>query len=331
MDDPEPNCRPEERTASHARVEANRGNAAKSTGPRSANGKARSSKNATTHGMYADDVMPIARGPFAEDPQSVANFFNHIIGDLAPRDCLEWEQAFAIAGCYLRLRRIDNFEARAIEADAHLSDTQVEAVGGDEDALWLQFQLLHEMSLRAEGESGDDKVWWENLARLLRSLRQDSPVRLPGLWDEASEPSTKAEWRRAYRSLVAHWWPEPSKMEPWLMSQRRQVLAALAKVQGRGGERAAVRSLTYTLERSTVLRSRVVNEINRGMLAYSWLQQRPSAGGGEDEASESSFCGTNPSPGGAGAAGTTLPEPASAGGIDPPPVPPRSRPSTATL
>ena len=47
------------RPASAARIAANRRNSALSTGPRTPEGVARSSRNNTIHGMYSnDDVLP---------------------------------------------------------------------------------------------------------------------------------------------------------------------------------------------------------------------------------------------------------------------------------
>lgn len=43
--------------ATIAQSRANRTNAKRSTGPRTAMGKARSSRNATTHGLLAQDVL----------------------------------------------------------------------------------------------------------------------------------------------------------------------------------------------------------------------------------------------------------------------------------
>jgi hypothetical protein len=52
------------RKSSQARIEANRRNAQKSTGPRTAEGKARSSGNATTHGLSSLASNPLSPGCF---------------------------------------------------------------------------------------------------------------------------------------------------------------------------------------------------------------------------------------------------------------------------
>ncbi len=55
---------------SQAQVDANRENAKSSTGPRTVEGKARSSKNAETHGLFAREVI-IQLGDSREDPESL--------------------------------------------------------------------------------------------------------------------------------------------------------------------------------------------------------------------------------------------------------------------
>jgi hypothetical protein len=52
------------RKSSQARIEANRRNALKSTGPRTEDGKARSSGNATTHGLSSLTSNPLSPGCF---------------------------------------------------------------------------------------------------------------------------------------------------------------------------------------------------------------------------------------------------------------------------
>jgi hypothetical protein len=97
--------------ATKAQTNANRKNAAISTGPRTKAGKDKSSQNATKHGGYAERDIAIQRGRFKEDPDEVFDLVDGIMSALDPRDELEREEAGGIAMIYLRLRRISRFEA----------------------------------------------------------------------------------------------------------------------------------------------------------------------------------------------------------------------------
>ena len=75
------------RPISQARLEANRANAQKSTGPRTPEGKARSSRNAITHGLLARYVIP-ANDP-VEDPAEFELLIDALVDQFRPRDCFE--------------------------------------------------------------------------------------------------------------------------------------------------------------------------------------------------------------------------------------------------
>jgi hypothetical protein len=92
--------------ASTKRIEANRANARNGTGPRTAEGKARSSRNALTHGLTAQEiVIP------GEDVAAYRSFEQQLIDDLQPNASCELELVQRLAATYWRLRRIPRFEA----------------------------------------------------------------------------------------------------------------------------------------------------------------------------------------------------------------------------
>ena len=69
---------------SEAKREANRRNAARSTGPKSAAGKQRSSRNAVTHGLRAENLIMVD-----EDPQELADRKEAWTASILPRDDVE--------------------------------------------------------------------------------------------------------------------------------------------------------------------------------------------------------------------------------------------------
>jgi hypothetical protein len=88
-----------------------------STGPTSTEGKAISAANAVKHGVYSERPAAIRRGPFEENPEEVDRYVSDIVVSLNPRDALEDAAAIRVASCYLRLVRLDRFEAEALAGD----------------------------------------------------------------------------------------------------------------------------------------------------------------------------------------------------------------------
>src|SRR5208282_3114807 len=99
---------------------ANQRNAQKSTGPRTEDGKTRSSLNALRHGIYGRPSA-IRRGELAEDEQEVTEFIQALMDDLDPRDAQEYVVAKRIADGELRLARADRFESAGLSAAGRLS------------------------------------------------------------------------------------------------------------------------------------------------------------------------------------------------------------------
>jgi hypothetical protein len=96
---------------SQARIEANRKNARRSTGPKTAAGKARSRANALKHGLAAK---------LLQDGQAVARsdrLCNHLHDDFGVCP----EQARTIGECEIMLRRIGTLKATLMENMLHRS------------------------------------------------------------------------------------------------------------------------------------------------------------------------------------------------------------------
>ncbi len=97
--------------ATTAQVRANRANARKSTGPRTAAGKETASRNAVKHGLLAREAV-IA----GEDPEEFEVYREGMLADLAPAGPVEAMLAERIVGLSWRLRRAERLQNEAFAA-----------------------------------------------------------------------------------------------------------------------------------------------------------------------------------------------------------------------
>jgi hypothetical protein len=100
---------------SHRKLQANRRNAKKSTGPRTARGKKRVSQNSLTHGLtsYRCPILP------CENECDYRILADAVVRDLEPTGILQREIVDHITQLLWKLRRIPKIEAALIESDAH--------------------------------------------------------------------------------------------------------------------------------------------------------------------------------------------------------------------
>lgn len=157
---------------SQEQFEANRVNAAKSTGPKTEAGKSRSKMNALRHGLTAASV--VIRG---EDPREFERLHAEFVEEFAPRSPFAAELAGHAATSAWRLRRGARFEAAvfasreadvvAPHGDAELSSIELgdalirDATDGDA----LGKVARHEASLTRN---------LERTLTMLRELREEA-------------------------------------------------------------------------------------------------------------------------------------------------------------
>ena len=97
--------------ASDAQIRANRLNAQKSTGPRTAAGKAVVAQNAVRHGLLAE--QGVIRG---EDPGEFEFYREQMLEELAPAGAMESMLAERAVGLAWRLRRAERIQAEVFDA-----------------------------------------------------------------------------------------------------------------------------------------------------------------------------------------------------------------------
>jgi hypothetical protein len=92
--------------ASVAQIQANRSNAQKSTGPRTAEGKATASRNAVKHGLLAEQVVI-----HGEDPEEFDLYREGMLAELAPMGGIETMLAERAVSLAWRLRRAERLQS----------------------------------------------------------------------------------------------------------------------------------------------------------------------------------------------------------------------------
>ena len=97
--------------ASVAQIQANRLNAQRSTGPRTAAGKERASHNALKHGLLAREA--VIQG---EDPEEFERYRQWMLESLAPAGAVEAMLAERVVGLSWRLRRAERLQNAAFAA-----------------------------------------------------------------------------------------------------------------------------------------------------------------------------------------------------------------------
>ena len=94
------------------RAEANRRNAQRSTGPRTAEGKTRSSQNAFKHGLYSNQLITAS-----EDPTEFDQLRATLRSEHQPANTTEEILVDELAQNFWRMRRFRKMEAQAWAAD----------------------------------------------------------------------------------------------------------------------------------------------------------------------------------------------------------------------
>jgi hypothetical protein len=98
--------------ATPAQIAANQANSQKSTGPKSADGKARSSRNSFKHGLYSKElVLP------NEDPAELDQLRSSLRAEHQPINTTEEMLVNDLAENFWRLRRMREFETRAMQPE----------------------------------------------------------------------------------------------------------------------------------------------------------------------------------------------------------------------
>jgi hypothetical protein len=120
-------------------IAANRRNARKSTGPKTAAGKDRAKGNALKHGLTAAQITV-----FDERPEDFERFYSGLLAALIPSGALEEQLVERIAVCAWRLRRVYRIEAHLFSTPASGEPTvkaERHVPPPEEKDIWEQFSI----------------------------------------------------------------------------------------------------------------------------------------------------------------------------------------------
>lgn len=272
MTDPHPEERP-----TPAQIAANRRNAKRSTGPRTARGKGRIRQNALKHGAYASVEVAVEHGPFAEDPHEVQELLTQLVDALAPRDIHEECRARRIAMLQLQERRLDAYEATLLQqaevADTIRREQRADATEEEVRDLIVAWNAARSTDARDRSKTSQDaSLPWELMAIWLRAVLGGA-VRVSGLWDSQREPKGDDEWRRAFEAIARHHFPTPQALAEFLCDLRDRADADALAREDRGRRQVATASLD-TVDNCNRRRTRITNELMKQWAMYTLLQER---------------------------------------------------------
>jgi hypothetical protein len=266
-------------------AEANRRNAAKSTGPRTDAGKDASSGNATRHGAYATRIQPISRGPFAEDADELSIFVDAYVAARRPRDDLERICAVTMANLEWRSRRVDRLETE----EFHRVSRRTVFGGGvfvDELELAVDAVELAEAFYDfviggwADPVDADPEELVDWLGRMLHPMDEEYEE---GRWECETPPDSTEDWWAFLGEIVGSEFRAPLFAEAWAEQQLAQAQRELQRHQEVAAEHAT-RGLLETLPRVVGLQSRLQRDLERQEGRYRQLQARDLPG--EDRSAE---------------------------------------------
>jgi hypothetical protein len=208
--------------ATEAQIDANRQNAEKSTGPKTAEGKRAVSQNAVKHGLFAHEATI-----HGEDRGDFDLFREAFLADLRPAGVMESMLAERIVSLSWRLRRAERMESQAID------DLIIRAADSSE----ITRSLLEPETRQALADAGtlnrdlslgqavtkdfasyrilDRLMLYErrmenSMVKMIRELKKLQAERET----EQAAASCRGRLARASRGHLAHDWGQPSQTDP---------------------------------------------------------------------------------------------------------------------
>jgi hypothetical protein len=198
--------------SSKRRVIASRANGARSRGPKTPEGKSRSSYNATRHGLLSNCVVLAT-----ESREAFEALLNQYVDRFGPLDEIEFDMIEEMASCYWRLRR-----GWAIETELLNSGIEKQPPGSELARLATSFSELAvspQLALLNRYESRLNRMYQRALTNLLllRGLNfpnEPNPISGHSPSQGANLPTTHPELPELPRSLLSEYASEDDVAGP---------------------------------------------------------------------------------------------------------------------
>lgn len=176
---------------------ANERNAQHSTGPRTAEGKARSSRNATRHGLFSRQLLLPG-----EDAAALLAMREGLLRRLNPRDELERQIVQHYIACAWKLQRLQSAEHEAYMDEIQTMKQQLSEMMPDRAAPLpdpetglVMWRMMQGKGSALERLSRHEQRLWNTMQRCLRDLEklQQQEIDAPAVDDSAATADAQNE------------------------------------------------------------------------------------------------------------------------------------------
>ena len=154
---------------SQKQLEANRRNAQKSTGPKTADGKARSSQNSLKHGSTVSNDVIINNAVISESQEEYDQLLTNLKNELVPHTLFQMLLVKRIANCLWRSRRI--VKAETAEINNRIIGISTDYYNDDDNSKLIN-QLTNKINARSIPYKSDTNYFLHYEMRLDHQLNR---------------------------------------------------------------------------------------------------------------------------------------------------------------
>jgi len=271
--------RPAKRAITDRQKRARRENGAKSKGPVTEEGKARSRENATKHGGYRKLVTPITRGPLREDPDELSAFYTMMLESLGAETPLEQALAGEVVRLLWRKLRLGHWEAYALSG---LSADAEDAQPRHHRFLATMYELASRIIEHPDEEYSTEDLGW-GIGMVFNHPDTDDSV-----WEAVPDDAPPEALRALLERVIAEVWGGDRKaVTAWLETQRQKVDQSATIGDELARENAALKTVSSEfMPRLIAAEAHDDRTFQRALDRYYAVKARGAPSTGDDVADE---------------------------------------------